>query len=313
MANPIFTSGFDAKYKTTRTFFRMASKEGAESIAYRNHQEMFNVITDQKGEFTDYIMRGMGNMPLIKDGESRTLPVASGVELSPTVTYRTYDYGYKFLYTKRAAELDEIDLIRNTVASMGEGGAETIEQTAASFFDRGLVDLGGWDNKPLYATDHQYLGGRTYSNILPSSGASFAAVAAIYKHLHTGITTDEGHPIILTAKCIHLRPEDFHPWSQLIASTTQIGQSNPNVINPLSQTPGLLNVDMLKINGRLKSRDLHIQCTGHHNNMAFSKPLGERSWNINEPEAMVVATEASFVVGYTDARRNILLPGIGGV
>lgn len=304
--NPIITSGFDARLN--QKDFRLITMEGMEEVAYRDHGRFLNVIQTDAETEVDFLYNGLGDVPQIQSAELGILPTASGFRMGPEVSYTVEEFGYKYVYTKRSAELDRMGLIVSTVGSMGEGAAETIENVAVKIFNDNLTRAGGWDNKPLASLTHELLDGSVYSNILTAGGPSFHALQSIYNYVNKGVRNDNGRIIRTRIKGLEVAPELVPIWRQLVASPTQAGQPNPNVKNPFDAD--LLTPDKIYPNGRLTGTyDTHILLEGHHLNMFVRKSPTTRTWNTDEPEAIVHAIEFELVVGHTDARRYLYLPG----
>jgi len=106
---------------------------------------------------------------------------------------------------------------------------------------------------------------------------------------------------------IEVAPELVPAWRQLLGSNTQIGQDNPGVINPYGS---MLTPDRVQENVYLtNSFDTHVVGRGHHLNMMVFEEPRTRTWNENDPEAIHHWIGMQFVVGWTDARRYLYVPG----
>lgn len=297
----VITENFDAKFH--RVPFRTFSMEGMEDIP-RVHERYLNVIPTDNDVEMDVLTSGLDAVPKV-NGDLLKTPVFD-FKTSDPVAYRQERYAQQYIYTRNAANKDKTGTVTSTVRSMGEAAAYTMEVVAADLFNN-TTQTGGVDNKALFATDHTLLDGSTYSNLAVAGGPNFATLQTIYNYFRKGIKNDNGRVVPIEIEAIEVAPELVPAWRQLLASNTQVGQDNPNVINPYGS---MLTADRVNENVYLTSTfDTYVIGRGHHLNMFVYEQPRTRTWNENDPEAIHHAISMEFIVGWTDARRTLKIPG----
>lgn len=298
----VVTQNFDAKFH--RVPFRTATMEGMEDIP-RVHGRYLNVIPTNNEVEMDFLYSGLGAVPRV-EGELQKTPLAD-FQTSDPVAYRQEHYRQQYAYTFDAARKDKTGIVTGVVRSMGEAAAYTMETVAADIFNLNTTTVGGVDGTTLAATDHTLLDGTTYSNIATAGGPNFATLQTIYNYFRKGIKNDNGRIVPVEIEYIEVAPELVPAWRQLLGSNTQIGQDNPNVINPYGS---MLTPDRIQENVYLtNSFDTHVVGRGHHLNMFVFEAPRTRTWNEDDPEAIHHWIGMQFVVGWTDARRYLYIPG----
>lgn len=298
----VVTQNFDAKFH--RAPFRKFTMEGMEDIP-RVHGRYLNVMSTDNEVEQDVLTSGLGAVPKVNGDLLRT-PLSS-FSTSDPVSYRQEQYRQQYVYTFDAARKDKTGTVTGVVRSMGESAAYTIEVVAADILNLNTSTTGGVDNKALAATDHALLDGTTYSNITVAGGPNFAMLQTIYNYFRKGIKNDNGRIVPIEIECIEVAPELLPAWRQLLSSNTQVGQDNPNVINPYGS---MLTADRVQENVYLTgSFDTHVIGRGHHLNMFVFEAPRTRTWNEDDPEAIHHWIGMQFVVGWTDARRYLFVPG----
>lgn len=297
----VVSENFDAKFH--RVPFRTFTMEGMEDIP-RVHDRYLNVISTTNDVEQDVLYSGLGAVPKV-NGDLLKSPLAS-FSVSDPVTYRQEHYKQQYVYTFDAARKDKTGTVTDVVRSMGEAAAYTIETVAADIFNDTTV-TGGIDNQELFATDHTLIDGTTYSNIAIAGGPNFATLQTIYNYFRKGIKNDQNRITPVEIDSIEVAPELVPAWKQLLSSNTQVGQDNPNVINPYGQ---MLSADRVFENVYLtNSFDTHVIGRGHRLNMFVFEQPRTRTWNDDDPEAIHHWIGMQFVVGWTDARRVLFVPG----
>lgn len=301
----IVSENFDAKFH--RVPFRRASMEGMEDIP-RVHGRYLNVESTDNIVEMDFLFNGLPAVPKVSSDLEKT-PLGDFVTSNP-VGYRQEEYRLQYVYTFKAARFDKTGIITDVVGSMGESAAYSIETVAASLLNNANVsgNTGGIDNLTLANSAHTLVDGTTtYSNILVAGGPNTASLQTLYNYYRKGIKNDNNRTVPVGIKAIEVAPELAPAWRQLLNSTTQPGQPNPNVPSAFRD---LLTADAVGENVYLTNTfDTHILGDNHHLFMFVAENPRTRTWNDNDPEAIHHWIGFMLVVGWTDGRRYAYMPG----
>lgn len=298
----VVSTNFDAKFH--RVPFRAATMEGMEAIQ-RVHGAFLNVIQTNNLTEMEYLYYGLPAVPK-REGELKRLPRV-GFGTSKPVGYTQEMYGMQYIYLQRAAKYDKTGIITDVLSSMGEGAAYSIEILAAALLNESTTRVGGIDTQPLASRNHRTSDGRRYSNITTAGGPNQATLATIYNYARNGVRNDMGRVVPLDVEVILVAPELVPAWRSLVGDNTIASQPNPAVTNPYR---GLITPDKIQESVYLTGTyDTHVLFRGHRLNMFVAENPRTRTWNDEELEAIHHAIQFECIVGFTDARRYLYIPG----
>jgi hypothetical protein len=322
MGTPI-AQNFDAKLH--RAAWSKFTMEGGESIP-RVHRTVFNVESSSNAEERHVLHGGLPAVPQVASDTVKTPQVSFSI--ADPVVYRHNEYRYQYLYTKVAADDDQYGKIRGVVGGMGEGAAYTMEQVAANILNLGQTTTlaAGWDGKALFANNHNLIGNaQTYSNITAPGGPTYATMHVIHAYFRR-LLNDQGFWTPVEIESIQVAPELAPLWRQLLSNmtatdrlayssgtgggsvyteTTNNADGIVNIARSLGMTPEkivenhyLTNIDDTIVIGR-----------GKHLYMYMREAPNTDTYNIDDPKAIAHRIQMRFSVGFTDARRVLLIPG----
>lgn len=318
----IVSQGFSAAlHKAAWTKF---TAEGAEAIP-RVHQTFMRIESSTNAEERMILHGGLPQVPKVASDVVKTPLVDFAI--SPPVVFRHDEYRHQYVYTKVAADDDQYGKIRGVVSSMGEGAAFTIEQEASNLLNLGqTTEYTGWDGEPLFDAAHQLIGSATtYSNITAAGGPTYATLHVINAYFRR-LLNDSGFWVSGEIESIQVSPELAPLWRQLLMSmsapanlswTSGTGGSTAygTTANTLEGTPNMartfgLTPDKVVENPYLTNIDDTIVVgRGHHMYMLMREAPNTDTYDLDDPKAIAHRIQMRFSVGFTDARRVLLVPG----
>jgi hypothetical protein len=327
MGTPI-AQNFDAKLH--RAAWSKFTMEGAEAIP-RVHQTVFNIESSTNAEERHVLHGGLPAVPQVASDTVKTPQVS--FDIAPPVIYRHNEYRYQYLYTKVAADDDQYGKIRGVVGGMGEGAAYTMEQVAANILNLGTTPVlaTGWDGLPLFDNAHQLIGNpATYGNII-QGGPTYATMHVIHAYFRR-LLNDQGFWTPVEIESIQCAPELAPLWRQLLNASAAYGtldftggvggaatygttppagffqNPNPGIPNQAS-TLGMTSAKVVENHYLTNVEDTIIIGKGKHLYMYMREAPNTDTYNIDDPKAMAHRIQMRFSVGFTDARRVLLVQG----
>jgi hypothetical protein len=320
MSTPI-AQNFDAKFH--RAAWSKFTQEGADVIP-RVHRTIFNVESSSNAEERHVLHGGLPAVPRVASDTVKTPQVDFAV--ANPVIYRHGEYRYQYVYTKVAADDDQYGAIRGVVGGMGEGAAYTMEQVAANILNLGTTTTlaTGWDGKALFVNNHNLIGNSaTYSNVTATGGPTYATIHTIHAY-YRRLLNDQGFWTPVEIESLQCSPELAPLWRNLLsnqsATSTLVrasGSGGATVYTPttnsnsgiVNQTMGLTPEKVVENHYMTNIADTIIVGRGKHMYMYLREAPNTDTYNLDDPKAMAHRIQMRFSVGFTDARRMLLIPG----
>lgn len=318
MADGGITSlNFDAKLH--RVPFRKFTMEGLRGIP-RVHSAFLNVIPTENVIEQDVLYSGLPAVPEVRSDLAKT-PLATPTIGDP-VGYRQKNYRLAYKYTRKARKYDRVGMVQAVVREMGESMAYTIEDVAHKLLNEATTTNVGWDDLPLGSNAHKLIGTSTTYDNLGTTGSypSPAMLQEIYNYFRA-VPNDQGWSIPVGIKCVICAPQLGPAWRQLVSAPVQIGVGDGSNVggygakgNTLQEgipnAYGIITADMIVESPYLTDTGMSIIVgEGHMMNMFVGESPRSRTWNEENPEAIVHEISADFVVGVTDSRRVMVFAG----
>jgi hypothetical protein len=314
---------FDAKFH--RAAWSKFTQEGADVIP-RVHRTVFNVESSSNAEERHVLHGGLPAVPRVASDTVKTPQVSFSV--AAPVIYRHGEYRYQYVYTKVAADDDQYGAVRGVVGGMGEGAAFTMEQVAANVLNLGLTNFTlGWDAQPLFSATHGLIGNAaTYSNITAVGGPTYATVHVIHAYFRR-LLNDQGFWTPVEIESVQVSPELAPLWRNLLSNQSSAtvlaytvgsglggnaaygatANANSGVTN---MTLGLTPDKIVENHYLTNVADTIVIGRGKHTYMYMREAPNTDTYNIDDPKAMAHRIQMRFSVGFTDARRVLLIPGV---
>jgi len=284
-------------------------KNGFEDIV-TVHTEFLNVDNGDG----QYIERGfyseLGPAQRIGDPGSQglrdELPRAVG-QISPVIRKYYSRHGLAHEFVNEEADDDMYGVIRAIGTSLGKSMRYAMEVSAHDILNNGEDSAypQGWQDKALFATDHGLLNStETVSNLLSPTGPSWAGLANIYGY-GDSFVDDQGMPTPIRPTKIVTGPRNAYLWQQVMGSNTQLGQSNPNVINPYG------SIQVIASQYLSNPNDTYVVYEGweNHGYMTVRRGMTFQTWDLVDPNRTVSGVDARWVVYATNNIRIAKLPG----
>lgn len=313
----IINLSFDAKLH--RVPFRKFTMEGLAGIP-RVHQAFQNVIATSNIVEQDVLYAGLPAVPEVISDLEKT-PLATP-DIADPVGYRQRNFRLAYKYTRRAARYDKVGVVKGVVSSMGESMAFTIEKVAHEILNAATTKNVGWDKKPLGDDAHKLIGtSQTYDNKgTVGSYPSPAMLQEIYNYFRK-VPNDQGWAIPVRISKVICAPELGPAWRQQVSSPVQVGKGDGSNVggagvkgDQLQDTApnpyGHITADMIVEDPYLSDTGATIVVgEGHQMNMFVGEAPRTRTWQENNPEAIIHEISADLTVGVTDSRRVLVFPG----
>lgn len=322
MSGSIVTQTFDAKLH--RAPWSKFSMEGAESIP-RVHQTFLRVETSTNAEERMVLHGGLPAVPKVASDVVKTPLVDFAI--SNPVVFRHDEYRYQYVYTKVAADDDQYGKVRGVVSGMGEGMAYTMEQVAANVLNLGeTTAFTGWDGKALFANNHNLIGNTlTYSNLAAAGGPTYATLHVINAYFRR-LLNDQGFWTPVEIESLQVSPELAPLWRQLLGASSAydrlawttgsgIGVGYSSTTNGLdgvqnaARSLGLTPEKVVENHYLTSVEDTIVVGRGKHGYMLMREAPNTDTYNIDDPKAIAHRIQGRWSVGFTDARRYLLIPG----
>jgi len=329
MSTPI-SQNFDAKLH--RAAWSKFTMEGGEAIP-RVHRTVFNVESSSNAEERHVLHGSLPAVPQVASDTVKTPEVSFSI--ADPVVYRHNEYRYQYLYTKVAADDDQYGKVRGVVSGMGEGAAYTMEQVAANILNlgTGTTLAAGWDGLSLFNASHQLIGNSTtYSNIA-SGGPTYATMHVINAYFRR-LLNDQGFWTPVEIESVQVAPELAPLWRNLLANQSTTSQlsytsgtggstaygsalgtdasnsmnANSGIVN-MSGTLGLTPEKIVENHYLTGIANTIVIGRGKHMYMYMREAPNTDTYNIDDPKAMAHRIQMRFSVGFTDARRVLLVQG----
>lgn len=326
MATPI-AQNFDASLH--KAPWTLLTKEGMERIP-RVHDSYMGVRPSSNAKEEELLYGGLPAVPRVANDQVRTPQVS--FKMGSPVVYRHAEYRYQYIYTKVAADDDQYGVVQDVVGDMGEGAAFTMEQVAASVLNEGLNTnvAAGWDGLSLFNANHQLIDSTiTYSNILAAGGPTYAAVHTIVAYFKR-LLNDQGFWTPVEIESIQVAPELAPLWRQLLGAlsaynilsytsgtgggtvygSTPAGTAQPNEgIANQARSMGMTPEKVVENHYLANAEDTIVIGVGKKLRTYMREEPNTDTYNLNDPKAIAHRIQMRFSVGFTDARRVLLLPG----
>lgn len=322
MAGSIVTQTFDAKLH--RAPWSKFTAEGMESIP-RVHQSFLRVESSTNAEERMVLHGGLPAVPKVASDSVKT-PLVD-FSISDPVTFRHSEYRYQYIYTKVAADDDQYGKVRGVIGGMGEGMAYTMEQVAANLLNLGeTTAFTGWDGEPLFDAAHKLIGSSlTYSNITAAGGPTYATMHTIHAYFRR-LLNDQGFWTPVEIESIQVAPELAPLWRQLLSSAAAYDRlsytsgtggaaaygstANANEgIGSVARTLGMTPEKVVENHYLTSIEDTIVVGRGKHMYLLVREAPNTDTYNIDDPKAIAHRIQSRFSVGFTDARRVLLVPG----
>jgi len=270
-----------------------------------------------------------GGLPAVPQVASDTVKTPQvSFSIADPVVYRHNEYRYQYLYTKVAADDDQYGKVRGVVGGMGEGAAYTMEQVAANILNLGQTTniAAGWDGKALFATNHNLIGNtQTYSNVTAAGGPTYATLHVIHAYFRR-LLNDQGFWTPVEIESIQVAPELAPLWRQLLTNMTATDRlaytsgtgggtaysattNNADGIANIARTLGMSPEKIVENHYLTNIDDTIVIGRGKHLYMYMREAPNTDTYNIDDPKAIAHRIQMRFSVGFTDARRVLLIPG----
>lgn len=308
--------------KLHRVAFRKFSMEGLTGIP-RVANRFLNTIPTNNLVEQDILHSGLPAVPHVASDLLKS-PLSS-FKIAPPVGYRQKNYRMIYKYTRKAAKYDNAGKITGVVRTMGESMAYTVENVGHQILNRAANAAFpvGWDKLSLANAAHKLVGtSQTYSNVgTAGSYPSPAMLQEIYTYFKR-VPNDQGWAIPVGISMVITAPELGPAWRQLVSAPGQVGTgtgANVGGAGVLGSTDAgadapnafsMITSDMIVESPYLADTGMSVIIgEGHQMNMFVGEAPRTRTWNEENPEAILHEITSDFVVGATDARRIYVFPG----
>lgn len=229
-------------------------------------------------------------------------------EMSPVVRkyYSRYALAYEFVQDE--ADDDLYGVIRTVGGSLGKSMRYAMEVSGHDLLNNGEDGTNypqGWEDAALFQNSHGLLNStETVDNLLAATGPSFAGLANIHSYGDNFID-DQGMPTPIRPTLILTGTRNRYLWNQVLESGTQIGQPNPDVINPYEQ------VRVLGTQYLSNPNDSYIFYEGadRHMFMTMRQAMRNDTWDEMDPRRTNTMVDARWVVYTTNNIRVAKIPG----
>jgi len=203
-----------------------------------------------------------------------------------------------------------------------------MEQVAANILNLGQTTniAAGWDGKALFATNHNLIGNtQTYSNITAAGGPTYATLHVIHAYFRR-LLNDQGFWTPVEIESIQVAPELAPLWRQLLTNMTATDRlsytsgtgggtaysattNNADGIGNIARTLGMSPEKIVENHYLTNIDDTIVIGRGKHLYMYMREAPNTDTYNIDDPKAIAHRIQMRFSVGFTDARRVLLIPG----
>ena len=209
-------------------------------------------------------------------------------------------------YTRRAERYDNYALIGSKAAGLSKSSIHTMNVVASMpsiYAEAGQT--WGWAAETLGNNAHAMIGSSaTYDNLFPAA----APGAALYRDIinyASSIPSEESFKMRVEIESIEVGSTNYEDeWYKFFESRTEIGQDNPEVINPMLRR-GRPNIIFNPYMGSTTRQIVRLR--GHRINLEVGMQPTMESWGIEDPAGIKHRVEFDCNIGVSDMRLIIVI------
>lgn len=278
---------------------------GAEE-QYNLYSEIANVLSVSNEYSLERFDTGLPAVPRV-DGDLTPTPNADYAESPP---YRVHQLNYRLAYgyTRRADRYDNYGRIAEKASSLSASAIHTMNVIAS--MPSSLAEAGatwGWADETLGNNAHAMIGTTaTFDNLF----AAAAPGSALYEDLieyGSQMPSEEGFKTRAEIESIEVGSTAYEAeWIKYFGSPTEVGQDNPNVINPYLRR----SVPKIIFNPYMGNPTRQIvKYRGHRVNLEVGLQPTFETWGKDDPSGIMHRVEFDANIGIGEMRHVVVVAG----
>lgn len=286
-----------------RAPLRAISEVGMGLGQYDIYADWINTLSVDDEYSMEALDTNLPAVPQVLDDRVRT-PQAD-FDTSPPYVVHQLEWRLGYSYTRRAERYDRYGRIAQKAQALGKSVTHTLNVLAHYPLNSAedTTVLWGWNGEPLASNAHTLIGGATYDNYLPAAAPGQALFADAVDYFEN-MPDEQGFKMRGGVRAIVTGTEYAYEWAQFFGSNTEIGQSNPNVVNPYPQRPVVIASPYLENS----TRQIFLG-ENHRINLEIGQQPTFDTVDIPDPKAIMHRVEMDANVGVLDQREILVVAG----